>query len=67
MYLPEINYVAYDDFIRTLLANRKQCKGMYVYGTTIYNSGNKMAVLAYGPGLKTKELVGMEVVKKNAK
>lgn len=63
--MPEINYIAYDDFVRTLLANRKRCKGMFVYGTTIYQAGAKMAVMAYGPGLKSKELVGMEVVKKN--
>jgi hypothetical protein len=63
MYLPEINHVLFDDFLETLIANKEKCKGMYVYGLTVYAVSTKMAILAYGPSKKSKELIGMEVVK----
>ena len=63
MILPEVNHVSYEDFLETLIANKDRCKGMFVYGMTFYGAGTKMAVLAYGPSKKTKELIGMEVIK----
>lgn len=63
MYLPEINHINFDDFLETLIQNKEHCKNMYVYGMTVYANGSKMGLQAYGPSKKTKELIGMEVVK----
>ena len=65
MILPEVNHVPYEDFLETLIANKEKCKGMFVYGMSCYGAGAKMAILAYGPSKKTKELIGMEVIKSN--
>lgn len=62
MIIDEFNVVRFDDLLATLTANKDKLSGLNVYAFHVYAAGTKVGIRAYSPNMRSKELVGLDVV-----
>lgn len=60
--MDEINVVKYEDLVETLTRHKEHWKGLNIYAINMYAAGTKIALRAFSSSMRSKELVGLDVV-----
>lgn len=54
--------IKFEDLLATLIENKDKLSGLQVYAFNVFAAGTKVAIRAYSPNMRGKELIGLDVI-----